>query len=399
MATSSKTDVSGGVYDAIVVGAGVVGLACALALSRLGLSVAMIAKNTAVVPQASGPLDTRVYALAPPVLAWLDTLGIGALLDKQRQQDIVDMQLAASAGARRATMRLSAYEAGEAKLAVMMEERLLAYALGTAVAMRPEIARLQGEVTGIDQTAASLVTVTIAERALTCRLLIGADGAQSVVRTLAGIVTHQHAYEKCAIVANFQAAQPHHGTAWQWFGADDVLALLPLPQDQLAMVWSLPSVKGDSLLADPALLDAALAQRLAGSGIAVQRLTEPVAYPLQRLSVVRPVVGRIALAGDAAHVIHPLAGQGLNLGLQDVQALASAIENRESYRDCGDARVLARYARARAERVATMRLLTDQLAGLFAPASPLAGLAVGAMNLLAGSTVIKSRLIRAALAQ
>lgn len=381
--------------DVLVVGNGVVGMAATLALSRCGLVVAQLARRMPTMGKPTGPFNPRVYALAPQVLSWLQSLGVGALMDSVRQQVITDMQIAASSPQKLGRMHLSAYESGVPELAVMMEECLLTYALNTAITMRPEIRRIEGEVNGlsINDTAA---IVQVGNQRIVCRLLVGADGANSCIRDLAGIASERQPYKQSALIANF-SGHLHHGTAWQWFNPDNILALLPLPQNQLAMVWSMPSQRAADLIENSALLDALLSQQLADSHPNLKRQESTLCYPLQKLIVKNPVANRVALVGDAAHVVHPLAGQGLNLGLQDIQTLAELIRERESYRDCGDSRILARYARARAERVLTMSTLTDRLATLFAPSSGLSGLAAGAMNLLAGSSVLKSKLIRAAL--
>jgi len=382
--------------DVLVVGNGVVGMAATLALARCGLNVAQLAPHFADTPKPQGDFNPRIYAIAPKVLSWLDTLGVGPLMDAARQQVITDMQIASSFKEKQGKLHLSAYEAGVPQLAKVMEECLLTHALNTAIVMRPEIYRLEGAINGLTISNTG-VLVRTERQTLTCRLLVGADGANSVVRDLAGIAWHRQPYNQSAVIANFSGPL-HHGTAWQWFNADNILALLPLPQNQLGMVWSMPTQRAISVTENPQLLDTMLAQQLAQSHPALKRQGPALSYPLQRLLVNSPVMNRVALVGDAAHVVHPLAGQGLNLGLQDVEILVDKIKQRESYRDCGDFRILTRYARHRAEQVLVMSKLTDRLATLFEPSSGLAGLATRTMNLLGTSSVLKSWLIRAALA-
>jgi 2-polyprenyl-6-methoxyphenol hydroxylase-like FAD-dependent oxidoreductase len=155
--------------------------------------------------------------------------------------------------------------------------------------------------------------------------------------------------------------------AWQWFDpAEGVIALLPLPGDYVSLVWSAPRQLADALVADAPNLAARLASRAAPCLGVLAAAGPAQAFPLRRLSVDRLVGSRMALVGDAAHVVHPLAGQGLNLGLADVSELLRVLAGRESWRDLGDAVLLRRYERSRAEPVALMRLATHGLARLFA---------------------------------
>lgn len=382
--------------DIVVVGNGVVGMAATLALARCGLNVAQLAPHFPDIPKPQGDFNPRVYAMAPKVLSWLDTLGVGPLMDAARQQFITDMQIASSFKEKQGKIHLSAYEAGVPQLAKVMEECLLTHALNTAIVMRPEIRRIEGSLSGLAISDKTVLARTERHN-LTCRLLVGADGANSVVRDLAGIAWHRQPYPQSAVIANFKG-HLHHGTAWQWFNGDTILALLPLPENQLGMVWSMPTEKAIAVTENPELLDTLLAQQLSESHPALKRQGPAFCYPLQKLLVNSPIINRVALVGDAAHVVHPLAGQGLNLGLQDVEVLVDKIKQRESYRDCGDFRILSRYARHRAEQVLVMSKLTDRLATLFEPSSALAGVATRTMNLLGASSVLKSWLIRAALA-
>ena len=207
------------------------------------------------------------------------------------------------------------------------------------------------------------------------RLVIAADGAQSATRAAAAIATTGRPYRQRAIVGNFACAHPHGGTAFQWFTEDGVIALLPLASSDdraaMSLVWSAPDAFAEPLIAEGA---AAIAARLsmicaAQPASAIGPLTSlgPLAdFPLALQSATRMIGPRTALVGDAAHVIHPLAGQGLNLGFGDVEALLAIVAGRPSFRDCGDAHLLRRYERERAEPVMAMRRMTDGLARLFA---------------------------------
>ena len=208
---------------------------------------------------------------------------------------------------------------------------------------------------------------------LRSRLLVGADGAQSAVRAAAGMNATVTDYRQTAVVSNFACERPHLNTAWQWFTDEGVVALLPLPGERVSLVWSAPAALAHELAA---LEPAALARRVTErSGAALGELVPagPAAtFPLRLVVVDRLIAPRVALVGDAAHVVHPLAGQGLNLGLQDVASLLEVVRGREAFRDIGDTVLLRRYERSRAEPIAMMRAATDGLARLFSIDDPLA---------------------------
>ncbi len=193
------------------------------------------------------------------------------------------------------------------------------------------------------------------------------------MRAASGIGQRTTDYEQTALVCNFRCAKPHLNTAWQWFTDEGVVALLPLPDDHVSLVWSAPAALAPSLLQ---LTPAEFAQRVAERSGRVVGEMQPAglvaSFPLRLIVVDRLIAPRVALVGDAAHVVHPLAGQGLNLGLQDVASLLEVVRGREAFRDIGDAVLLRRYERSRAEPVAMMRAATDGLARLFRIDDPLA---------------------------
>jgi 2-polyprenylphenol 6-hydroxylase len=396
------------VFDVAVVGTGVAGQACALALAQAGLSTALIGPPPVM---SSDAWDTRVYALAPKMLAWLDSLGVASQLPHERLQRVASMQIrgvsyARTRGAHEAQpgVCLSAQEAGAAALATILEERALLQTLQAAVGFTRAVTRISGTVEGLTQNEAS-ATLRVQEHTISAALVVAADGAQSALRGMAGLQADVHDYQQQAIVAHYAIDHAHSNTAWQWFGDDDVLALLPLATPDAAhspahmsLVWSLPTARADAWLQDHAALDAALQQRAEETGFTLTRINTPRAFALRMLKVTPPVQGRLALVGDAAHVVHPLAGQGLNLGLADVQALAHAVADRERFRSPGDVRVLARYARARAQGTASMRLFTDTMSRLFAPAHPLSTLAGPGMTAFAHIRLLRATLTKVALA-
>jgi ubiquinone biosynthesis UbiH/UbiF/VisC/COQ6 family hydroxylase len=239
---------------------------------------------------------------------------------------------------------------------------------------------------------------------LRAKLLIGADGAQSWVRSQCDIGLDYRSYGQRAVVSNFACSKAHHGIAYQWFTqAQGIVALLPLPDRQVSLVWSAPDALAQTLLRES---PAQLAQRL--SLLAGAQLGELTALQPERvkdfpLALIKPhamIAPRVALIGDAAHVIHPLAGHGMNLGFADVAVLVKTLNEREPHRDCGDPRVLARYARSRKEDVLLMQVATDSLARLFAvDAEPLRIVRNIGLNLVNRLPALKRRLMTHALGQ
>jgi 2-octaprenyl-6-methoxyphenol hydroxylase len=202
-------------------------------------------------------------------------------------------------------------------------------------------------------------------------LLVGADGPDSRVRAMLALPFEERPYGEAAIVANFECESVHGEVARQWFVSDGVLAWLPLPGKRISIVWSTALANADDL----ALLDAPQLERrvrdAGGAALGDLRLISPAArFPLRLIDVPDPVAPGVALIGDAAHAVHPLAGQGINLGFQDVKALADVLAERSPLERPGDLRLLRRYARERREDVTAMQFVTDGLDKLFASGKP-----------------------------
>jgi 2-polyprenyl-6-methoxyphenol hydroxylase-like FAD-dependent oxidoreductase len=337
--------------DILVRGAGVVGLAAALALARQGHQVAVLAEPA----RAAAAPDVRAYALNPASVALLQQLKVWDALPGDARTAVHDMHIEGDAPG--ATLDFSAWSQGTDALAWIVDAAELETALRTATRFAPHI------------------TVVDAEPPAAALQLL-AEGRDSATRRHLGARMPLQRYGQRAIAARLLSDQAHGGLARQWFRSPDVLALLPLDRPLaghgLALVWSLPEDRADELLAlTDAAFEIALNDATAGAAGKLSLSAPRAAWPLA-LGRAEPVCGPgWALLGDAAHVVHPLAGQGLNLGLADVAALARVLAEREPWRGLGDVRLLQRYARERRGPTALMGQVTDGLLQLFASQQPL----------------------------
>ena len=357
-------------YDVVIVGAGLVGLSLAPALARTGLAVALVDRGSiSDVDSDVEEFDPRVYAVSPGSAAFLRAIGAWQALRCERVAPIESMHVWGDGGG---SIEFSAYDLGERALAWVLEERELRAALLRTV--RRATVELIGNAT-LDAIAwsASAATLKLADgNRFDARLVIGADGARSWVRQAAGIVAEPKPYGQTAVVANFACERAHHGRAFQWFRDDGgVLAWLPLPARRISMVWSAPDALAQSLLDEKS---ETLSARVAAAGRhalgALECIAPSAGFPLRFLRLPTSVALRLALVGDAAHGVHPLAGQGVNLGFGDAQTLAAVLAERGPVSDAGAPVLLERYARRRAEPVLAMQAVTDGLARLFGPPTP-----------------------------
>jgi 2-octaprenylphenol hydroxylase len=380
--------------EVVIVGAGLVGASLAAALEARGVPAALVEPDPPRPP--ADEWDARIYAIGPSSVAFLESLGAWQAVDAARLQPVERMAIAGDRPS--ASLAFSAYDAGVPRLATIAESSRIAFALWDRLG--PGVQRVSGRrcaALRLDADAARLVLDD--GGTITARLVVGADGANSWVRQQAGIEARLHDYGQLGVVANFECERPHGGTASQWFRADGVLAFLPLPGRRMSMVWSTPQAHAEELMA---LSAADLAARVAAAGGyrlgALQLLAPARAYPLRRLDAAALVAPRVALVGDSGHVVHPLAGQGVNLGFGDAEALAGVLAGRERFRDCGDFAVLRRYARARAEAILAMRGVTDGLVRLFGATGQLpAELRNRGLNFTDRLPVLKTLLVRHAL--
>ncbi len=357
-----------------VVGGGPVGLSFALAASKLpSTDVTLIERNaiapTVAAPMSDGKFDHRVYALSPQTIIFLERLGVWERVPSSHKTPVNTMRVFGDADLLSGPLSEINFEHGQ-PLAHIVEHRILMSAL-VAATVETGLRVMEGvSVAGISFSKAGIPSPQIVLEGgaeIDAGLVVGADGRASQARKLAGIDVVEKDYASNAVVANLIAERPHGNTAMQWFSANGVLAFLPLPGNQVSIVWSTSCAQAADLLASD---DAAFADAVAsaGGGYCLGKLklaSTREAIALKRISAQTWVRPGLALIGDAAHAIHPLAGQGVNLGIGDAQQLVAELASMGAFSSVGDIAALRRYARKRAESAALMAETTDYLQGLF----------------------------------
>jgi 2-polyprenyl-6-methoxyphenol hydroxylase-like FAD-dependent oxidoreductase len=349
--------------DVCVRGGGAVGSSLALALARQGFDVALAQRTTA--PAGD---DVRAYALGPPAVALLQQLRVWDSLPADAVTPVEAMRIdgdqgpggpAGAGAAAPGHLEFSAWQQRVAALAWIVDAAALEEVLAAAVRFAPKVRQVQAPV------PAALQAVC--------------EGRDSSTRAELGVAFERHPYGHSALAARLVSDRPHQGLARQWFRSPDVLALLPFDRPQVqhsyALVWSLPQEQANAWQqADTGAFEAALNAATGGAAGTLRLASRLSSWPLALGRASRWCGPGWVLVGDAAHVVHPLAGQGLNLGLADVAALVdvlTVVRRTAPWRPLGDERTLRRYARHRLAPTLAMGLVTDGLLQLFAqPASP-----------------------------
>ncbi|HLU61046.1 MAG TPA: UbiH/UbiF/VisC/COQ6 family ubiquinone biosynthesis hydroxylase [Gammaproteobacteria bacterium] len=352
-------------FDIVVAGGGMVGAACALALAREGFSVALVERHAPRPLQPGDPPELRVVALSLASERLLRRLGAWEYMESVRTSPYTDMHVwdADFEG-----VHFDAAEIGESFLGHIVENRLVQHALwqrfqeaDNATCLCPAaIAQATPQDDGID--------IELEDgRRLRAALLVAADGAASPLREAFGIPVERGDYGQRGIVGVIRTQKPHQATAWQHFLPTGPLAFLPLADGSISIVWSAESSEAARLLALPD--DEFRAELGKASDHVLGEVTEcgpRASFPLRRQHAKTYVHERAVLIGDAAHVIHPLAGQGANLGFMDVATLVEVlVDARQSGRDFAQARVLRRYERRRRGDNATVMWAMEGFHRLF----------------------------------
>ncbi|MCP4002466.1 MAG: UbiH/UbiF/VisC/COQ6 family ubiquinone biosynthesis hydroxylase [Gammaproteobacteria bacterium] len=396
-------------FDVVVIGGGIAGLVFTALLADLSatrtpaLRIALLESLPPGPMAADAELDLRVLALAPASRAILLRLGLWQLLPAARVSPYSRMcvwQAAGQAGDSR-SISFDAAELGEAELGYIVENRAL-----RQVAWQ-HIKNLKGVSCFTDAAPTKLIqdtdnsTITFTGgQAITAKLVVAADGARSWSRQQLGVEYHERGYGQVGIVSHIITEQPHQATAWQRFLPEGPVALLPLADGRSSLVWSCPDEQAKELLAaDAQTFARQLETALDGALGRIECTTPRVSFPLAKGYAKAYTGRRFALIGDAAHRVHPLAGQGANLGLLDAASLAEqlAIHLQLPLADPGDLRVLRRYERARkGDNLLTMGAM-DLLNQAFMP--PLGEWAGMGMEMVDRLRPLKSRLARYAMGQ
>ncbi len=386
-------------FDVVIIGGGLVGASLAAALKHSGLALALVESQSPLMPDVapagdvrfplpnpppegvgaieslrelpSDDWDGRIYAISPGSRRFLEQTGAWSLLDPARIAAVEEMRVFGDTGAE---LKFGAYLMGVAELACILENRALQHALWQVLQQQENLTLFLPARCSTLQFDGDDATLTLEDgRVLQASLMVGADGRDSWVRNQAGIGAAPVDYRQNGVVANFACELPHRGIAHQWFQPDGILALLPLPGRRVSMVWSVSPEKSAELLALSheelcGKVSAAAAAHVLGD---MRVITPPAAFPLRLLTLPRISSPRLALIGDAAHNMHPLAGQGVNTGFRDARQLAQIILQRGAQNDCGAAQLLRRYERKRKEDIYAMQAATHGLKHLFNNGQPL----------------------------
>jgi ubiquinone biosynthesis UbiH/UbiF/VisC/COQ6 family hydroxylase len=395
--------------DVVVVGGGITGKACALGLAQLGLQTIEIAPDLGEsIPNPQGSeWGQRIYAFSPSTQKLLAHLQIWDALDHSRLQPVRDMRIYGDRGQKNDYLHLSSFEAGTRQLAWIGESNLIEHTIDQASRFQNKLERIHDAVENILVDAEGSTLHLKNGGSIRTQLVIAADGANSPIRNQLGISASEESYSQNAVVANWLCTYPHLETAFQWFlPGGDIVAMLPLPGKQVSMVWSTsPEHAAELLKLDQTQwLDQFVS---IANGAIHQQLGEltlnstPAAFPLRKIRAKR-FIGpetdpKVILIGDAAHVMHPLAGQGLNLGLRDVAVLLNILGKKESFRSPSDLILLRRYERQRQGDTTALLWVTDKLKKLFsASSSTERQLRNWGLGLVNKSHFIKQRLIERA---
>jgi 2-octaprenylphenol hydroxylase len=379
--------------DVLVVGGGPVGACMGALLAHCGgqraatpFRVAILEPSRPQMPAEDSAIDPRVVAVSRSSERILQAAGAWDRISVMRLSPYEHMRIwhESVAPSSPGALVFDAAAVGEPNLGYIVENRVLQAALLDTFAAAGGVIE-SAQLVSL-QIGADSVSVQTSSGKLAARLVVGADGAQSSVRQAVGLTADASDYRQTAIVATVATERSHEKTAWQRFMRDGTLAFLPLADGTVSIVWSADNDVASLLLGASPTDFAAELDRASGGALGMTRLvSERASFPLRRLAAHHYVAQRVALIGDAAHVVHPLAGQGVNLGLLDAAALAQLLlDARHEREDPGALRVLRQYERWRKSEVAFMSTAIDAFDRFLAhgrgPLSKLAQRGLGLVN-------------------
>jgi 2-octaprenylphenol hydroxylase len=348
------------------------GLASPGRVALLAERIAPPAPNVAPADSASIPWDLRVFALSRASQRMLELCGAWRTLPSELVFPYERMCVWDESGEPqgRGSLTFDCAELGEPNLGFIVDGRALTQSCVQA-ALAAGAVPVESVVQSVEANDRGLRIALSDGRELGAALLIGADGAASTTRTLLGIATAGHAYHQDALVAHVRTAEPHRSTAWQRFLSTGPIAFLPLSDGRSSIVWSVMRGEAERLRAlAPSEFAAAVLEASGGVLGDIELTTKVASFPIQlqyALDYLRP---RAVLVGDAAHAVHPLAGQGLNLGLLDCAALAEALGEAGAGGSLGDHGALRRYERRRKSENLIAAAALDGLERLFGSSNP-----------------------------
>lgn len=347
-----------------IVGAGLVGLSAAVAFAQQQKSVVLLDAQHGR-PTLSTAWDARVYALTQGSIDWLAQIGVWQYVDLTRVNPIDAMELWSPV--RGQPLILSAEDAHLSQMGCILESQNLVDACWQALSQTSVTVITDATCISVNNTHKQSKVALNDGSYIEAMLLLAADGANSWVRDQLNIGVQLKSFNQIGLVANFKAEYPHHNVASQWFAAHETLALLPLPENIVSMVWALSTNRANELLS---LSSERLIERIAETtqhGLGeLKQIGQTHSFILNQKTASNFVMPRVVLIGDAAHQVHPMAGQGVNLGFRDVMQLQTLVASAHTIQDIGEYGFLRQYERARKADILGMHALTGGLDALFA---------------------------------